>query len=77
MYPPPVPFPDDRSQLIRDNMPLVELVVQRMMTQVCYSAMRRMTQVCCFATRRMTRVCCHAKRDRDFYYFINLVLCVL
>ena len=33
MYP-PVPPLDDRSQLIRDNMPLVELVVQRMVPQV-------------------------------------------
>ena len=33
MYP-PVPPLDDRSQLIRDNMPLVELVVQRMVHQV-------------------------------------------
>ena len=31
---PPVPPLDDRSQLIRDNMPLVELVVQRMVPQV-------------------------------------------
>ena len=31
---PPVPPLDDRSQLIRDNMPLVELVVQRMTPQV-------------------------------------------
>ena len=31
---PPVPPLDDRSQLIRDNMPLVELVVQRMIPQV-------------------------------------------
>ncbi|HFQ90479.1 MAG TPA: FliA/WhiG family RNA polymerase sigma factor [Desulfobulbus sp.] len=33
MYP-PVPPLDDRSQLIRDHMPLVELVVQRMVPQV-------------------------------------------
>ncbi len=33
MYP-PVPPLDDRSQLIRENMPLVELVVQRMVPQV-------------------------------------------
>ena len=33
MYP-PAPLLDDRSQLIRDNMPLVELVVQRMVPQV-------------------------------------------
>ncbi len=31
---PPVPPLDDRSQLIRENMPLVELVVQRMVPQV-------------------------------------------
>jgi RNA polymerase sigma factor for flagellar operon FliA len=31
---PPVPPLDDRSQLIRENMPLVELVVQRMIPQV-------------------------------------------
>jgi RNA polymerase sigma factor for flagellar operon FliA len=31
---PPIPPLDDRSQLIRDNMPLVELVVQRMVPQV-------------------------------------------
>ncbi|MCL1980711.1 MAG: FliA/WhiG family RNA polymerase sigma factor [Proteobacteria bacterium] len=31
---PPVPPLDDRSQLIRDHMPLVELVVQRMIPQV-------------------------------------------
>jgi len=31
---PPVPPLDDRSQLIRENMPLVELVVQRMTPQV-------------------------------------------
>ncbi len=31
---PPVPPLDDRSQLIRDNMPLVEMVVQRMVPQV-------------------------------------------
>jgi RNA polymerase sigma factor FliA len=31
---PSVPLLDDRSQLIRDNMPLVELVVQRMTPQV-------------------------------------------
>ncbi|NLX19578.1 MAG: FliA/WhiG family RNA polymerase sigma factor [Desulfobulbus sp.] len=31
---PPVPHLDDRSQLIRDNMPLIELVVQRMIPQV-------------------------------------------
>jgi RNA polymerase sigma factor for flagellar operon FliA len=30
----PIPPLDDRSQLIRDNMPLVELVVQRMVPQV-------------------------------------------
>ncbi len=33
MYP-PVPPLDDRSQLIRDHMPLVDLVVQRMVPQV-------------------------------------------
>lgn len=33
MYPPVQPL-DDRSQLIRENMPLVELVVQRMVPQV-------------------------------------------
>jgi RNA polymerase sigma factor for flagellar operon FliA len=31
---PPIPPLDDRSQLIRDHMPLVELVVQRMVPQV-------------------------------------------
>ncbi len=31
---PPVPPLDDRSQLIRENMPLVNLVVQRMVSQV-------------------------------------------
>ncbi|PIE59696.1 MAG: FliA/WhiG family RNA polymerase sigma factor [Desulfobulbus propionicus] len=31
---PPVPPLDDRSQLIRDNMPLIDLVVQRMKVQV-------------------------------------------